>query len=148
MGAGLSTPPAPAPVSRETAVAFYHWLMARVLILTLPSGKLDRCFFLSLSFFLEVYFITVLHVVVQSLSCDQFFATPRTAAPQASLSFTVPRSLLKLMSFDLATPSSHLVLCCPLVLLPPVFPSIRLFLSQLFESGGQCRASASVQSFH
>ena len=73
-------------------------------------------------------------VVVQMLSPVQLFATPRTAAPrlcnpmdcstQASLSFTISWSLLKLMSIKSVIPSSHLVLCYPL-LLPSIFPSIR-----------------------
>ena len=69
-------------------------------------------------------------IVVQLLSCDRLFVTPLTAASQASLSFTISRSLLKLMSVELAMPSNHLVLSCPL-LLPSVFPSIRVFSNQL-----------------
>ena len=64
---------------------------------------------------------------VQSLSHVQLFATPWTAACQASLSITNSRSLLKLMSMELVMPSNHLILCCPLLLLPSVFPSIRVF---------------------
>ena len=56
--------------------------------------------------------------------------TPRTAAHQASLSFTISRSLLKLMSIESVMPSNYLVLCCPLLLLPPVFPSIRVFSNE------------------
>ena len=54
-------------------------------------------------------------------------ATPWTAAHQASLLITNSRSLPKLMSIDLVTPSSHLILCCPLYLLPSIFPSTRVF---------------------
>ena len=54
-------------------------------------------------------------------------ATPWTAACQASLSFIVSQSLLKLMSIESVIPSNHLVLCCPLLLLPSIFPSIRVF---------------------
>ena len=50
---------------------------------------------------------------------------------KASLSFTIPQSLLKLMSFESGMPSNHLVLCCPLLLLPPIFPSIRVFSNEL-----------------
>ena len=64
---------------------------------------------------------------VQSLSHVQLFATPRTAAHQASQSITNSQSLLKLMSIELAMPSNHLILCHPLLLLPSVFPSIRVF---------------------
>ena len=66
-------------------------------------------------------------LVVQSLSQVWLFATPWTAALQASLSFTIFRSLLKLMSVELMKPFNHLILCCPLLLLPSVFPSIRVF---------------------
>ena len=69
--------------------------------------------------------------VVQSLSRVQLFATPWTAAHQASLSFTVFQSLLKFMSIESVMPSSHLILCLPLFLLPSVFPSIRVFSSEL-----------------
>ena len=64
---------------------------------------------------------------VQSLSRVRLFATPWIAAHQAFLSITNSRSLLKLMSVELVMPSSHLILCCPLLLLPLVPPSIRVF---------------------
>ena len=71
---------------------------------------------------------TVLHlVVVQSLSGVPLFTTPWTITHQASLSFTVSQSLLRLMSIVLMMPSNHLILSCPLLLLPSVFPSIRVF---------------------
>ena len=70
-------------------------------------------------------------VVVQLLSCVQLFVTPWTSACQAFLSFIVSRSLLKLMSIDSVMPSNHLILCCPLLLLPLVFPSIRVFSNEL-----------------
>ena len=56
--------------------------------------------------------------------------TPWTAACQASLSFTISWSLLKLMSIESVMPSNHLILCCPLLLLPSIFPSIRVFSSE------------------
>ena len=65
--------------------------------------------------------------VVQSLSCVWLFVTPWTAAHQASLPITNPQSLLKLMSL----PSNHLILCHPLLLLPSIFPSIRVFSNEL-----------------
>ena len=65
--------------------------------------------------------------VVQSLSSVWLFATPRTAARQVSLSFTIAWSLLKLISVESMMPSNHLVLCHPLLLLPLIFPSIRVF---------------------
>ena len=64
---------------------------------------------------------------VQSLSCVQLFATPWTAARQASLSITNSQSLLKLMSIESVMPFNHLILCCPLPLLPSIFPNIRIF---------------------
>ena len=60
----------------------------------------------------------------------QLFATPWTAAHQASLSITNSRSLLKLMSIELVMPSNHLILCHPLLLLPSIFPSIRDFSNE------------------
>ena len=66
-----------------------------------------------------------------SLSRVQLFATPRTAARQASLSFTISQSLFKLMSLKSMRPSNRLVLCCHLLLLPSVFPSIKVFSSEL-----------------
>ena len=67
------------------------------------------------------------NIVVQSLSCVQLFVTSSTAACQASLSFTISQCLLKLMFIELVMPSNHLVLCRPLLLLPSIFPSIRVF---------------------
>ena len=64
---------------------------------------------------------------VQSLSCVQLFVTPWTAAHQASLSITNSRSLPKLMSIESVMPSNHLILCRPLLLLPSILPSIRVF---------------------
>ena len=67
---------------------------------------------------------------VQSLSHVRLFATPRTAAHQASLFITNTRSLHKLMSIESVMPSSHLILCLPLLLLPPIPPSIRVFTNE------------------
>ena len=66
-------------------------------------------------------------IVVQSLSHVLLFVTPWTAACQASLSFTISWSSLKLTSIESVMPSSHLILCRPLLLLPPIPPSISLF---------------------
>ena len=68
-------------------------------------------------------------VIVQSLSHVRLFATPWTAARQASLSFTISQNLLKLMSIESVMPSSHLILCHPL-LLPSIFPSIGVFSNE------------------
>ena len=71
---------------------------------------------------------------VYLLSHVRLFATPRTATCQASLSFANSRSLLKLMSIESVMPSNHLILCCPLLLLPSIFPSSGSFqMSQFFE---------------
>ena len=67
---------------------------------------------------------------VQSLSCVRLFATPWTAARQASLSITNSQSLLKLMSIESLMPSNHLLLCCPLLLPSSIFPSIRVFSNE------------------
>ena len=67
---------------------------------------------------------------VQSFSRVRFFVTPWIAASQASLSITKSRSLLKLMSIESVMPSSHLILCHPLLLLPPIPPSIRVFSNE------------------
>ena len=97
---------------------------------------------------------------VQSLSCVRLFVTPWTTAPQASLSIINSQRLLKLMSIESVIPSNHLILCHPL-LLPSIFPSIRVFsnesglfkwvgsfqMSQLFASGGQSIGVSASASF-
>ena len=70
-------------------------------------------------------------VVIQSLSCVQLFATPQSAACQASLSFTISQSWLRFMFTELVMLSNHLILCHPLLLLPSIFLSIRVFSSEL-----------------
>ena len=72
----------------------------------------------------------VVVVVAQSLSCIQLFGIPWTAACQASLSYIISHSLLKLMSLESVMPSNNFILCCPLLLLPSIFPSIRVFSSE------------------
>ena len=72
-----------------------------------------------------------LSLVIQLLCRVRPFVTPRTAARQASLSFTISRSLLKLMSIESVMSSSHLLLCCSLLLLSSIFPSIRVFSNEL-----------------
>ena len=67
---------------------------------------------------------------VHLLSCVQLFATPWIAARQASSAVTNSRSLPKLMSIESVMPSSHLILCHPLLLLPSIFPSIRIFSNE------------------
>ena len=72
----------------------------------------------------------VAQLPVQSLSCVRLFATPWTAACQASLSITNCRSLLKLMSIESVMPPNHLILWRPLLFLPSIFPSIRVFSNE------------------
>ena len=89
-------------------------------------------------------FIKWVFVIVQLLSHVQLFVTLWTAAHQASLSFTISWSLLRFMAIESVVPSNHLNLCCPSLLLPSVFPSIRLFSS---ESGKSLNQSALKMTF-
>ena len=69
-------------------------------------------------------------LVVQSLSCVRLFATPGTAAHQAPLSSTISQSLLKFMSIESVMPFNYLILCHPLLLLPSILPSIKVFSNE------------------
>ena len=92
--------------------------------------------------------ITVVLIAIRSdqlLSRVQLFLTPWIAACQASLSITNSRSSLRLMSIESVMPSSHLILCCPLLLLPPIPPSIRVFSNESW--GGQSTGVSAVASF-
>ena len=95
----------------ELVMPFNHLILCRPLLI-LPSVLASGSFPMSW---------------VQLLSRVQLFATPWTAARQASLSFTISQSLLKLLSIESGMPFNHLILCHPLLLLPSVFPSIRVF---------------------
>ena len=88
-----------------------------VIVLSKPYELLAKC----LAFFFSS---------VQLLSLVQLFVTPWTTARQASLSITSSQSLPKLMFIELVTPSNHLILCCPLLLLHSIFPSIRVFSNE------------------
>ena len=79
---------------------------------------------------LPSYLLSIMFSSVQSLSRVRLFATPWIAAHQASLSITNSRSLLKLMSIESVMPWSHLILCRPLLLLPPIPPSIMVFSNE------------------
>ena len=74
--------------------------------------------------------IDTLSIQVSSVSQSCLTATPSTAACQAALSITNSRNLRKLMSIELLMPSNHLILCRPLLLLPSIFPSIRVFSNE------------------
>ena len=85
---------------------------------------------------------------VQSLTCVRIFVTPWITARQASLSVINFWSPPKPMSIESVMPSNHLILCRPLLLLPSIFPSIRVFpMSQLFASGGQSIGVSALASF-
>ena len=74
--------------------------------------------------------MTMMMLLFSLLSCAQLFVIPSTAAHQASLSITISRSLLKFMFIESVMPSNHFILCLPLLFLPSVFPSIRLFSNE------------------
>ena len=96
----------------------------------------------------KIYTLSLQFSSVQSLSRVQLCATPWIAARQASLSITNSRSSLRLMSIESVRPSSHLILCRPLLLLPPIFPASESFpMSQLFAWGGQSTGVSALASF-
>ena len=107
---------------------------------------MERCKSLGATEIIPLIITSVHFSSVQLLSRVQLFATPWRAARQASLSITNSRSSLSLTSIESVMPSSHLILCCPLLLLLPIPPSIRVFpMSQLFAWGGHSiGVSASV----
>ena len=105
--------------------------MAKVSGFILPTLLFQ--FLLLLNYLFHIlHLLSILHQFssVQSLSCVQQLVTPWTAARRASLSITNSWSLLKLMSIESVMPSNHLILCRPLLLLPPIFPSIRVFSNE------------------
>ena len=109
----------------------------------------------------DTFWYSILYISqsVQLLTHVQLFATPWTATRQASLSITNSRSLLKLMSSESVKQSNYLILCRPLLLLPSISPSIRIFsfflffpisgsfqMSQFFTSGGQSTGVSASES--
>ena len=96
-----------------------------ILLFTVSNGIL-----ISFEKYFPSVFLPPLFVFVQSLSCVELFVTPWTVAHQASLSFTISQSLLKLVSIESMMPSNHLILCHPVLLLPSIFPSIRVFCNE------------------
>ena len=113
-----------------------HWCCSSldILAFTFLILALDRTFrprFIDINL-MECFVIMIFapSVSVQSLSRVWLFATPWTAAHQASLSITNSQSLPKLMSIELVMPSNHLILCHPLLFLPSIFPSIRVFSNE------------------
>ena len=95
-----------------------HSMVLFIFIQPKPDLRPSCCFFLELFF------------SVQLLSCVWLFAISRSAACRASLSFTISRSVLKLMSNESVMPSNHLILCCPPLLPPSLFPSNRVFSNE------------------
>ena len=93
----------------------------QIYIISIKEWLMDDC---------KSDWVTMSLVVVQSVSRVWLFATPWTAARQASLSFTISWSLLKLMSIESVMTSNHLILCHTLLLLPSIFPSIRVFSNE------------------
>ena len=100
------------------------------LILHIPFSSCFQSFPESGSFPMSWLLTSVQFSLVLFLSRVQLFVTPWTAALQASLSITNSWSLLKLMSIESVMPSNHLILCHPLLLLPSIFPSIRVFSNE------------------
>ena len=98
------------------------WLLNAGITFLKVKQKIGQCF---------QYVLGIISLVVQfSRSAVSDSVTPRMAARQASQSFTNSQGLLKFMSIDLVMPSNHLILCCPLLLLPSVFPRIKVFSSE------------------
>ena len=97
-----------------------HSLLSHLTLTSMKTGT--RLFCSTDNYHSDVHLLFVVIV-----SCVQLFVTPWTAALQAPLSFTISWSLFKFMSIKSVMPSNHLMLCQPLLLLPSIFPSIRVF---------------------
>ena len=96
----------------------------------LPKAVLSSCFVINFTLLFSSCCLVPCCSLVQLLSHVLLFVTPWTAACQASMSFTISRSLLKLMSIESVMPSNHLIPCGSLVLLPSIFPSLRVFSNE------------------
>ena len=105
-------------------IHFRQYLLRRI------SHQVMLCFLMYLIRWHKIYNHPVTIMVVQSLSHVWLFATPWTAAHQASLSFIISQILLTFMAIGLVMLSNHLILCCPLLLLPSIFPHIRNFYNE------------------
>ena len=101
-------------------------------ILHFPHPLSFKKLYIHINFICKIYQYIAFISLVQSLSHVWLFATPWTAAHQASLSITDSWSLLKFMSMTLMMPSNHLILCRPLLLPPLIFPGIRVFSNESF----------------
>ena len=117
------------------SLLFLYWIvlahLSEISWLYLCGLFLGSLFHWSICLFLCQYHTVLIQFSsVQSLSHVQLFASPWTAARQASLSITNSQSLLKLMSIEPVMPSNHLILCRPLCLPPSIFPSISIFSNE------------------
>ena len=113
--------------------SFYHWQaykLAKKTRIIWTKYRMTKNNIVWCTGFLTITEMHILFSSVQSLIHVRLFATPWIAARQASLSITSSQSLLKLMSIESVMPSSHLILCHPLLLLPPIPPSIRVFSNE------------------
>ena len=108
-------------LKKNSVLSYSFVFILQCLLCSLPKCKRFLFWLLVQSVYL---------VVVQSLSRVRLSATPWTAARQVSLSFTISQNLLKLKSTESMMPSNHLILCRPLLLLPSIFPSIRVFSNE------------------
>ena len=132
----LLHPPHPTPLGCHRAPdlsslchsANFHWLSKFTYVVYMFQSYSLNLSHLHRS--LSLHRLSVQFSSVQSFSCVQPFATPWITARQASLSIINSRSLPKPIFIELVMPSSHLILCCPLLLLPPILPSIRVFSSE------------------
>ena len=106
------------------------WLKALLFFHT-PGSYSHRIFFFYFSKRLSAIYWVILECSVTVQLYLTLSAAPGTAAHQASLSFTISWSLLKFMSIESVMPSNHLILCCPLLLLPSIIPSIEVFSNEL-----------------
>ena len=120
-------------MSIESVMSSNHLILCRPLLLLPSIVPSIRVFSKELAFcirWLKYWSFNFSISSVQLLIRVQLSATPRTAARQASLSITNSWSLLKLMSIESVMPSNHLIFCHPLLLLPSIFPSIRVFSNE------------------
>ena len=111
-------------------IALFYMLYTFKICSNTGSSKFFGIFYNSIAHFVSLCHILVVVVAVHSLSGAQFLETPRTSASQASVSFTIYWSLLKVMSIELVMPSNHLILWHPLLLWPSVSPSITVFSNE------------------
>ena len=122
----------------------FHFISLHFMLLKIPHLSQKLIFLLIvylgpltlvLQTLLAVQGFLLAGVTVQLINCVQLFSTPWTAAHQASQSFAISQSFLKLMSIDSVMPSNYLIFCCPLLLLPSIFPRIKIFSNEFSHQG-------------